>query len=120
MAVINQQDVTNIVSAINACPDCTQLTAYAQKQFDAWYKQMQDAIKAKASANAKKVAPGASISDIINWINTFVAEAQAGYAAAVLEITEIGIAYATITATITAKAAALSCGAIPIPPLPIP
>jgi hypothetical protein len=117
MPVNNQTDVTNIVSAINACPDCATLTAYATKQFDLWIKQQQDAIKAKASALAKKTVP-TDLDGVINWIKTFTTEAATDYANAVTEMAEVIAAFATITAAITAKASAMSCGTIPIPPLP--
>ena len=117
MSVVNQKDVQNIVAAINACPDCEQLTAYATKQIELWAKQMTDTLKAKASANAKKSVP-TSLDDCINWIKVHCEEAQAAYTAAMTEITEITVAFATISAAIASKASSMTCGTIPIPPLP--
>ncbi len=119
MSVINQQDVQNIGDAIDACPDCTQLLDLAEKQLEIWVKQMEDAIKAKASAQAKMTVP-TNLGEVISWIETHCTEAATTYANTVTEIAEITAAFATITAKLTAKASALSCGTITIPTLPTP
>lgn len=115
--IIKPEDVQNICDKIDSIPDCTQLVAYATKQFALWEKQMTDMLTAKASAAAKKVAP-TDLPSVITWIQNFINEAIKDYNDAMQAIGEVTAAYATITAHITAKAAALTCGAIPIPPLP--
>jgi len=114
---VDPKQVEDIVAKINAIPDCTQLTAYAQKQIKAWLKEMEDTLKAKASAAAKKVVP-TNLDEVINWIQTFVTEAQQQYEDAVAAFAEMAAAYTTITNAITDKATKLGCGVIPIPPIP--
>ena len=119
MAVIDPKDVTNICNKIDGIPDCTQLTAYAQKQAALWMKKMQDNIKAKASATAKKAAP-TDLPSVIEWIKVHVEEAKKEYENALAAELEIIAAYTTISAKIAAKASDLSCGSVSMPSLPTP
>lgn len=119
MAIINPDQITDIVEGINACPNCTQVEAYAGKQLGAWVKQMEDLIKAQASASAKMVPP-TDLGEVISWISTLVGEAAADHAKITLLIAEVVTAYATITAAITSKIAGLSCEMPEIPELPTP
>jgi len=116
---IDPQLVTDIVNKINAMPDCSQLEAYVSKQLQAWVKQQQSAITAKANAALKKVAP-TNLGEVISWIQHYVTEAQTDYTNAVTAIAEISAAYATVTAAITAKISRMSCSMTSIPTLPTP
>ena len=119
MSVIEQSQIDDIVDKINACPDCSQLEAYAQKQLQVWVKTMQDAIASKASAEAKKVAP-TDLGSVISWISQFVTEAQADYAKAVATISEVTSAYAQVSAAISSKISSMQCSMPSIPTLPTP
>lgn len=117
MAISTQVD--DIVKSIEAVPNCEQLEAIAQKYLASWTKQMEDALKAKVSAEAKKVAPG-NIDEVINWISTFVSEAQADYTKATALIAELTSSYATVLAAITSKISSMECSMPSVPTLPTP
>ncbi len=118
MAVISTQ-VNDIVKSIEAVPNCEQLEAIAQKYLASWVKQMEDAIKAKVSAEAKKVAP-TDLGSVISWISNLVSEAEADYTKATALIAELTSSYATVLAAITNKISSMECSMPSIPTLPTP
>ena len=118
MSVINQADVQNICDSIEGIPTCDQLTAFALEQAELWAKKQVAALKAKASAEAKKVVP-TDLSSVISWIQTFIDEAEAQYALAQAAIVEITAAYTQIAAAIASKASSMQCSTPPsLPNLP--
>ena len=115
--VVNPEDVTNICDAIDGIPTCNQLVEYAEFQARMWAKQQQKLIEAKIKAARKKIPP-TDLASVINWIAIQIEEAEKVFEDTTAGIAEVTTAWATISAKISSKASEMSCGTIPIPPLP--